>query len=118
MGKRNILDNVEFLDKVRVHVYRGEPKPDDRNPLRVEFEPIDSSKQVVFDESALKKFNEILTEKAQQFEPHDPRLLSYIEEFAGRMTETLYKNGLVALEDLPECPDDPYAAIRKQFARK
>lgn len=114
--KTNLLDNVGFLDRVRIHVYPGKPNPGDNYPFRVEFESLDNTKKVVFDESSLKRMNEILTEKASQFHPTDPRLRGYIEEFVGRLTTELYRNGLVALEEIPDAPDDPYASVKKKFS--
>lgn len=116
--KFDILERVEFLDKVRIHVYRAPPEPGDPRPIRIEFQSLQKGKKVIFDENALKTMNNTLTEKAKQFEPEDPRLLSYVEEFAGRLTEILYKNGLVELVEIPDQPEDHYATIRKQFSRQ
>jgi len=115
--KVDLLNNVDFLDRVRIHIYPGKPSPGDHYPFRIEFQSLDESKRVIFDESALKKMNEVLTEKAGQFHPSDPRVRGYLEEFAGRLAMELYRNGLADLEDLPDGPEDPYANIRKQFSR-
>lgn len=115
--KIDILKNVEFLDLVRIHVLRGHPVPGDLYPFRVEFEPLDKSKRVVFDESEFRTMNQVLSEKATQFHPNDPRFKGYIEEFAGRLASELYRNGLAELEEIPDAPSDPYADLRKQFRR-
>lgn len=112
-AKNNILKNVDFLDLVRIHVYPGQPHPTDRHPFRIEFESVDKTKRVVFDESSIRKMNEILTEKASQFHPSDPRVRGYLEEFAGRLASELYRNGLVELDDIPDAPDDPYTQAKK-----
>ena len=113
----NILKHVEFLDLVRIHVYRAPPEKNDKFPLRIEFEPLDKTKKIVFDETELKKMNEILTEKAQQFHPSDPRLKMYIEEFAARVVTELYRSGLVELIENGDSPENPYAHLRKQYSR-
>lgn len=115
--KTDLLNNVDFLDRVRIHVFPGKPHPGDLYPFRVEVQSLDESKRVIFDEAALKKMNQILTEKASQFHPNDPRVRGYLEEFVGRLITELYRNGLCDLEDLPDQPDDPYEKLRKTFAR-
>jgi hypothetical protein len=115
--KIDILKHVELLDKVRIHIYRGQPTKDDLCPFRIEFECLDASKKLVFDESALATMNQKLTEKAREFNPNDPRFAKYLEEFSGRFTNELYRNGLVEIVDIPDAKEDPYTAVRKQFSR-
>lgn len=116
MTKRiDILKNVEFLDLVRIHVYKGQATREDPFPFRVEFECLDKNKRVVFDASEFTRMNLILTEKSQQFHPADPRLKGYIEEFCGRLASELYRNGLCELEEVPEGKEDPYALERRKY---
>lgn len=112
-SKLGILDHVDFLDLVRIHVYKDMPSPGDMFPFRIEFECLDQTKRIVFDEHEFKKMNQILTEKAQQFNPKDPRLPDYLQEFSGRLASELYRNGLCEFEDIPEGKEDPYAFARK-----
>lgn len=113
--KVDILKNVDFLDLVRIHVYKGQPVPGDPFPYRIEFECVDPTKRVVFDAHEFSKMNVILTEKAQQFHPADPRFKGYIEEFCARLASELYRNGLCELEDIPEGKEDPYALERRKY---
>lgn len=115
---RDLLSNVDFAERVKIRIFQGAPSQGDPYPFRVEVNSIDETKHVVFDTSALKKMNEILTEKAAQFNPSDPKLRDYLKEFVGRMVTELYRNDLVVLEDLPDQPDDPYEKIRKNFTRR
>lgn len=109
-----ILKNVDILELVTIHVYRGDPTHDDPMPYRVMIESLDKGKKVVFDEKALQTMNYHLTEKAQQFQDgRDPRVKDYIQEFVGRMVSELAKNGLVVLEDVGDEKEDPYANLRK-----
>ena len=110
-----ILKNVDILDLVRIHIFRGQPTKGDPLPYRIEIQSIDESKRVIFDESALKVLNHRLTENVQKFDDgRDPRVRDYIEEFVGRMLTELYRNGLVELEEIPDSPDDPYADVRNR----
>lgn len=113
------LKNVEVTDLVRIHVLEGMSTPQDRLPYQVIVEPIDDTQRVVFDDGALKVLNDRITDKVQQFENgRDPRVIKYIEEFVARMISELYRNGLMILEDLPESPEDPYAAVRHKVPIK
>jgi len=108
----NPLKHVEFYDLVRVHVFRGQPSVENPCPFSVEFEALEQGKRVIFDDSSLKKMNEILTEKASQLNASDPRVRDYIGEFAGRLATELYRNGLAAIENVPDSPTDHYLSAR------
>jgi hypothetical protein len=111
-AKFDVLNNVDFVDLIRTYVYVGSPTKEDPHPLRVEFRPLDESKKVVFDESALTKMNEILTGKARQYSLGDQKFRTYLEEFATRLASELHRNGLAEIVDVEESPDDHYASLR------
>lgn len=108
-----VMNKVDILDLVRIHVFRLPNTPS----FEVEIEPLDKNKNVIFDEDALRVMNEKVSEKAAQFEARDPRAKDYIQEFVGRMTSELYRNGLVSLEVVTDEPDDPYVDMRNKFKR-
>jgi hypothetical protein len=98
---------------VRIHVYKDAPSREDPVPYRIFVEAIEKGKRVVFDSDALRVFNHRLTENAQRFDDgRDPRVKTYLEEFASKMISELARNGLIIIEDLPDASDDPYAAVR------
>lgn len=80
--------------------------------LSVVFECVEPDKKVVFDSSALKVLNEKITEKVAGMKYTDPKVVMYIEEFAMKSAVALYKNGLCALEEIPDAKDDPYKKFR------
>ena len=117
-GKMQILDKVDIKDLIRIHVFMGQPTKEDPLPYRVMVEPIQKTKHIIWDESALATFNAIVTEKCQQFDDgRDPRVIDYIKEFTERMMSELHRNGLIVLEDIPEGSDDPYATVKKYANR-
>lgn len=109
-----VMNKVDILDLVHIHVFRI---PNTAR-FEVQIEAIEKNKNVIFDEDALKIMNQKITEKAAQFEARDPRAKDYIQEFVGRMTSELYRNGLVALDIVTDEPDDPYADIRKKYSKR
>lgn len=114
----NILANVDILDLVVINVFKGTPTLQDPSPFVVTVDPLDQTKKVVFDPSALKVLNDKLTEKIAGSDAKDLNTVGFIKEFAGKMISGLYKNGLVIIEDIPDAVDDPYAEAKKQFRRK
>jgi len=106
-----IMNQVDILDLVRIHVFRI---PNTAR-FEVQVEAVDKTKNVVFDEDALKVLNQKVTERAAQFEARDPRAIGYIEEFVGRLTSELYRNGLVELATVSDEDQDPYADLRKEY---
>jgi hypothetical protein len=113
----NILTNVDLSDLVVVNVYKGTPTLQDPNPFVVAIDPIDSTKKVVFDSSALKTLNNRLTEKLAGADSTNPNTIQYIKEFVTKMASEFYKNGLLVLEDIPDSPDDPYQEAKKMFRK-
>ena len=115
-----VMQHVDILDLVNINVARGQPTPIDPVPIRVFVEPVDRTKNVVFDESALKVLNNKMSEfvLSRQLDIRDDNTFKYIEEFVGRMVTELYKNGLMALEDVGDEPDDPYQDVRNMYDSK
>jgi len=113
----NILNHVDILDLVEVKVFKGMPTMADPAPVRVMVEAKDRGKNVVFDPDALKTLNEKISEIVigRRLDIKDPNTFKYIEEYVARMVSSLYKNGLLILEDVPEASEDPYADLRKQY---
>lgn len=108
--KVDIMKNVQFSDLVRIEVFEITP----RN-FSVNFDCIDKYKKVVFDEGSLKVFNNKLTEKCRQMVSSDPKTRIYISEFAARLSDELYRNGLCEIVDVGEAKEDFYADLRKQY---
>jgi len=115
-----IMEQVDFLDLVSVVVLRGQGSPIDPCPVLIQFEPLDETKNVVFDPDALRIMNQQVSDRigSMKLKWSDPNARQYLEEFVGRLVAELYKNGLVALDDAKEGPDDPYQHVRKTPARK
>jgi len=113
----NIKGKVSFLDLVDIHVSRGVPTPGNLFPLTVSFTPHDRTKNVIFDEKALKTLNHKVTERIREMrlKANDDRTYDYIREYVGRLSEELYKCDLVAFEEATEAPEDPYEEIRKKY---
>jgi hypothetical protein len=110
----NIMKHVDILELMRIHVYR--PNPFLPGAFQVDLESLDKTKQVVLDERASKKLNEIIVEKCKQFnDARDPRVTSYIEEFVAKMCSEWHRAGLLVLDDIPEASSDPYAEVKKAF---
>lgn len=114
----NILKHVDILDLVVINIFKGKPTLHDPNPYVVAIDPIDATKRVVFDTDALKVLNAKLTEKIRGTDSTQPNTIQFIKEFAGKMLSGLYRNGLVAIEDLPPAKEDHYAEARKQFLHR
>jgi hypothetical protein len=114
----DILKNVEISDLIVVNVFKGKPMPGDPNPLMVTVDPIDSTKKVQFDSSALTVLNARLTEKVRGSDVTNPNTIQYIKEFATKMAAEFYRNGLLEIVDIPEAKDDPYEEAKKLFRRK
>lgn len=114
-----VRGKVDILDLIRIIVVRGQPRHDDPCPVDVFFEPYDKTKNVWFEERALKTLNESITEhvRSNNLNVRDPNTFKYIEEFVGRMATNLYKNDLVGLEDVKEEQSDPYSAAKRQVAQ-
>ena len=105
-----IMNHIDILDQIQIDVFRI---PNTAN-FEVEISCLDRTKNVVFDEKALRVMNQKITEKAAQFEARDPRAKTYIEEFVGRLTSELFRNGLAEIEDIPDAVD-PYEDLRRRF---
>lgn len=112
--KVEIMNHVDIAELVKVHVYR--PNVYKPGILNVSLEPLEEGKRVIIDEDAKKTLDRVLTEKCQEFEDaRDPKVAKYIEEFVSRMIIEWHRNGLMIIEDIPDAPDDPYAAARNKF---
>ena len=109
----DIMKHVDVLDLVTVKLYM--PRP---GFIAVDVRCHDEDKQVVFDPDALKKLNEVITEKVKGLDPRHPNVGGYIKEFVGKMLSELYRSGLAVIEDIPESKEDPYEEIRKQYSRR
>lgn len=110
--KVDVMKNVDILELVVINIF--EPHP---GQIQVAVTPLDKTKKIVFDETALKKFNEIITEKCQEMDMNskDPKTREYIKEFVSKMTGELHRNGLVEICDIGEVVNDPYQDLRKQY---
>ena len=113
---KKVSGKVDFLDLVSVHIGRGVPTHVDPHPIEVNFEPLDRTKNVIFDENALKLMNAKVSEKikSMQLKLDDSRTFDYIKEFVGRLTAELYRHDLVGFEDVKEAKDDPYSEVRNK----
>jgi hypothetical protein len=114
----NILKNVDIADLVVVNVFKGQPTPLDKNPFVVTVDPIDQTKKVQFDSSALAVLNTKLTEKVKGANAQDPNTVGYMKEFVTKMVSEFYRNGLIEIVDVPEAAEDPYAEAKKLISRK
>jgi hypothetical protein len=103
---------IDIADLIKVRLI--EPKP---GFIQAMFECVDRTKNVVFDEKALAKLNEILADKVKGMEARDPKVHTYIEEFLMRMVSELYKNGLVDIVEAKDSEEDPYAFARKLYGK-
>lgn len=108
----NPLKNVEFSDRIRTHV---DTQLDGH--WKINFESLEDTKQVIFDEDALTTFNQRVSEEIidRKLKVLDPRAKFYVAEFAERLASELYRNGLIIFEEIPEGPDDAYGTARKRF---
>lgn len=114
----NILKNVDIADLIVVNVFKGTPTPHDKNPFVVAVDPIDQTKKVVFDSSALKVLNAKITDKVRGADSRDPNTIGYIKEFVTKMVSEFYRNGLVEITEVPDSPEDPYEEAKKMIQRK
>lgn len=112
-----VMNQVDILDLVKIDVHKTMPTPNDPAPIRVSIEALDKNKNVVFDADALRVFNRRISEEVikRELDIKDPVTFRYIEELVGRMLSELYKNGLVALDDVSDAPEDPYKDVRNQY---
>lgn len=113
----NILKNVDISDLVVVNVFKGTPSPQDKNPFVVTVDPIDQTKKVAFDTSALKVLNTRLNDKIRGANSQDPNTVGYIKEFVTKMVSEFYRNGLIEIVDLDEAPEDHYADAKKMHRK-
>jgi len=115
-----IMNSVDFLDLVDIIVVRDRPTPIDPCPVAIHIEPLDKSKNVVFDSKALVSFNETISERIRNLNLSwkNPNTVSYIQEVVGRIVSEMYRNGLVALENASDSPIDHYADLRTTPTRK
>jgi hypothetical protein len=114
----NILTNVDITDLVVINVFKGQASKQDPNPLVVTVDPIDNTKKVQFDTSALTVLNNRLNEKVRGANSKDPNTVGWIKEFVTKMISEFYRNGLIEIVDIPDTPDDPYAEAKKLIKRK
>lgn len=108
----NIMDNVSILDLVKIHILQPIP-----GHFEVAFTCIDSSKNLVFDEKTLKEMNYQITERTKEMNANDPKTKMYIEEYVAKLTDSLFKNGLVELVDVTDSVNDPYKDLREKWDR-
>jgi len=113
MANKNPLKNVDIDSLVTINVYRGKPTPFDKNPFIITVDPINVSLRVVFDEGALKKMNEKLSERVVKSDSTNPNTIMFMKEFVHKMVSEFYRNGLMILEPIPEPEKDPYAKAKK-----
>jgi hypothetical protein len=109
----NILKHVDVSDLINIKIVRPNVKRPDL--ILVDITAIEKGKRVVIDETALQKFNQIITEKAGQFSARDPKASDYIKEFAHKMCSGWHRSGLLIIEDIPEAIEDHYAEMRKKY---
>ncbi len=108
MSKFDIMKQIDLQDAGHVVVnYLG------RGHLDVTFVPLDKTKKLVFDSSAKKTLDGKILELVQDKDPRDPKLKSFVQEYAHKMISALHKNGLCELVDVDEGPKDWYEAQRK-----
>jgi hypothetical protein len=111
--KNHVMSHVNIAELVSVTAIRMPCT----GHFSVDVIPLDATKRIVFDESALKTMNDTISEKAAQFDARDPKAPKYIEEFVSRLLPEFDRLGLVMIEDIGEAPSDPYKSIREKFKK-
>lgn len=104
------MDSIPLLDRVDIHIFQPHP-----GHFNVDFVCKEANKQLTFDPKALSTLQEKVYEKAKDKPANDANTRGYIEEYVGRLITEYHKHGLCVIEDIPDAPDDPYAALRRQL---
>lgn len=107
MKKFDIMKSVELSDlgNIEVAVFP-------QGHITINFVPLDKTKKLVFDTSALKTLNEKATDLARGKDASDPKVKQFIAEYVHRMIIALHKNGLCELVPITEGPEDWYSGNR------
>lgn len=108
----HIMDSVDILDRVRIHVFQTSPGHFD-----VDFTCREKNKVLVLDDDAKKTLTNKLNELAVGKDAMSANTRGYIEEYTGRLLQGFHKCNLALIEDRPEAIDDHYEKIRKSFAK-
>lgn len=68
--------------------------------LSIAFEPFNPAQKIVIDPTAMKSFNNTLTERVQGMDPRDPKVLTYLKEYSEKWLDEMWRSSYVLLEDV------------------
>ena len=114
----NIMNRVDIADLITVKAFT--PNAFRLDKIDIDIQPVEPNKKVVIDCDALTRYNQIVTQKAQELCRKGlkdySKLRMFLEEMTLRMCSEWHRNGLLILEELPDGPEDPYAESRKKYS--